>query len=292
MGRTLPAILKRSGHSMSKLATSFHEKRLELRERHINYAEFPNSGPPLLLIHGISGRWQDWETVVDGFSANWHIFAVDLRGHGESSWVTGEYHWRYYASDQADFIEQVIGEPSFVVGHSLGGATALGLNAQRSDLVRAVVYEDPPLFLRQVWQDNSFRNEFAMLLEELETNPDHARMAGFLRELHPEYDEARRDERAEKLLKMDPDVFRSTISGRARANWRTEDLLVNAESPGLLLQAEPELGAALHDEESERALELLPDAEYEKWDDSGHGMHASFPERFVTRVDRFFANHH
>ena len=265
------------------------ESRLELGGRHINYVEGPTSGPPLLLIHGISGRWKDWDSVSDAFSADWHVFAVDLRGHGKSSRTPDGYHWRLYAHDQIEFIERIIGEPAFVIGHSLGASTALGLTAERSDLVRAAVYEDPPLFVQRRWEGNQFRSGFAVTLEVLDAKPDLQTLIDHVKETNPEYDDARCQDRAEKLMAMDPEVFRSTLSGRARANWRTEDLLKRAEAPGLLLQAEPSLGSALYDEEAAEAMELLPSAEFEKWDDSGHGMHNSFPERFVERVLRFFA---
>ena len=124
----------------------------------------------------------------------------------------------------------------------------------------------------------------------LDTKPDLQTLIAHVRETNPEYDDERCRERAEKYLQMDPEVFRSTLSGRARANWRSEDLLRKAHSPSLLLQAEPNLGSALYDEDAAEAMELLPVAEYEKWDDSGHGMHSSFPERFVNRVQRFFAD--
>ena len=265
------------------------ESKLQLGDRHINYAEGSNNGPPMLLIHGISGHWQDWDSVLPFFTSDWQAYAVDLRGHGKSSWVNNDYHWRNYALDQVEFIERVVGEPVFVVGHSLGGATAVGLNALRSDLVRAAVYEDPPLFVHQRWEGNQFRISFTATLEVLDTKPGFDTIFAHVRETNPDLDDDYCRNRAEKLIAMDPDVFRSTLSGRARANWRSEDLLQRAKAPGLLLQAEPSLGSALNDEEAEKAMKLLPQAEFEKWDDSGHGMHSSFPERFVERVSRFFS---
>ena len=269
--------------------TDLVEKTASIDDRQINYVEGPDSGSSLLFIHGISGRWSDWDSVVDAFANEWHVYAVDLRGHGKSSWVENGYHWRNYALDQVAFVERVIQEPAFVVGHSLGGVTALGLTAERSDLVRAVVYEDPPLFVHQRWEGNEFRNSFAATLEVLETGPDFETLVAHIKESNPEYDDDRCRDRAEKLMAMDPDVFRSTLSGRSRANWRSEDLLQCAKSPGLLLQAEPSRGSALFDDEAAKAMEFLPDGEYEKWDDSGHGMHSSFPERFSERGQRFFS---
>ena len=168
-----------------------------------------------------------------------------LRGHGKSSWTSEGYHWRLYAEDQVEFIEKVIGEPAHVVGHSLGGATALGLNALRSDLVRAAVYEDPPLFVHRRWEFNHFRNAFTATLEVLDSKPDFQTLVDHVKETRPESDDEQCRDRAEKYMLMDPEVFRSTLNGRARANWRSEDLLKKAQSPSLLLQAEPDLGSAL-----------------------------------------------
>lgn len=267
------------------------EKQLYIDSRVINYAEGPDNGPPMLLIHGISGRWQDWESVIPIFADEWRIYSVDLRGHGKSSWVPDGYHWRNYALDQVRFIEDVIQESAYIIGHSLGGSTALGLCAERSDLVLAAIFEDPPLFVHKRWNGNEFRSAFEATLEVLETDPDMDILIESLREMQPDHDDLYYQQRAEKLLAMDPDVYRSTISGRSRVRWRSEDLLPKATCPVLLLQAEPSKGAALWDEEAAEAMMLLPDAEYEKWEDSGHGMHVSYPDRFVERANRFFNKH-
>ena len=201
------------------------ESKLQLGDRHINYAEGPNNGPPMLLN-------TRYKRPLAGLGLGFAIFPppigrstrVDLRGHGKSSWVNNDYHWRNYALDQVEFIERVVGEPVFVVGHSLGGATAVGLNALRSDLVRAAVYEDPPLFVHQRWEGNQFRISFTATLEVLDTKPDFDTVLAHVRETNPDLDDDYCRKRAEKLIAMDPDVFRSTLSGRARANWRSEDL--------------------------------------------------------------------
>jgi pimeloyl-ACP methyl ester carboxylesterase len=54
------------------------------------------------------------------------------------------------------------------------------------------------------------------------------------------------------------------------------------------MQAEPSLGGALRDEEARHAMSLLPEAQFVKWADSGHGMHSAFPDRFAEQVEVFF----
>ncbi|MFY9662418.1 MAG: alpha/beta fold hydrolase, partial [Terriglobales bacterium] len=57
----------------------------------LNYAEGPAAGPPLVLLHGLGRRWQVFLPLIPALSMRWHIFAVDLRGHGKSSRVSRGY---------------------------------------------------------------------------------------------------------------------------------------------------------------------------------------------------------
>ena len=50
--------------------------------RIINYGEVKNDKPALLLIHGQMSIWQDYALVLPALSENWHIYAVDVYGHG------------------------------------------------------------------------------------------------------------------------------------------------------------------------------------------------------------------
>lgn len=61
------------------------EKQVTLPNgRTINYGEVENDKPALLLIHGQMSVWEDYALVMPELSKNWHIYAVDVYGHGES----------------------------------------------------------------------------------------------------------------------------------------------------------------------------------------------------------------
>ncbi len=55
----------------------------------INYAEVGLSGQPLVLLHGGSARWQSSLPIIPELSQRWHVFALDLRGHGKLGRVAG-----------------------------------------------------------------------------------------------------------------------------------------------------------------------------------------------------------
>ena len=112
----------------------------------INYGEVANDKPALLLIHGQSGLWEDYALVMPELSRNWHIYAIDVYGHGESSHDESLYYIDVNGNDIITFINKVIGEPTVVSGHSNGALTAAYIAAYGGKNVAGAVLEDPPVF--------------------------------------------------------------------------------------------------------------------------------------------------
>ena len=129
------------------MRAGFVEKQVTLDDGTIlNYAEGPDNGPALLLIHGQMVSWEDYADVLPALSGYYHIFAVDVHGHGKSSKDPEKYSAEAIGKDLAWFLENVIGEPVVVSGHSSGGLLTAWLAANAPENVRGVVLEDPPFF--------------------------------------------------------------------------------------------------------------------------------------------------
>lgn len=125
----------------------FTEKQAELPDGSIiNYAEGPDNGEALLLIHGQTGAWDDYTMVLPELSKNWHVFAVDCYGHGESSHEVGKYYLKENGDDFIWFADNVIKENTVVSGHSSGGLLAAYVAAYGGDRIVGAVLEDPPVF--------------------------------------------------------------------------------------------------------------------------------------------------
>ena len=112
----------------------------------INYGEVPNDKPALLLIHGQMSIWEDYALVMPELRKNWHIYAVDVYGHGESSHDESLYYIDVNGDDIITFINEVIGEPTVVAGHSNGALTAAYIAAYGGENIAGAVLEDPPVF--------------------------------------------------------------------------------------------------------------------------------------------------
>ncbi len=120
----------------------FQEDRFDSAGVTLHYAEGPVAGPPLLLLHGVTRRWQDYVPLAPVLTARWRVIALDWRGHGKSSRAQ-QYRVVDYVNDALNLVRR-LGEPVVIYGHSLGALAACGVAAQVPDLVSGVVLEDPP----------------------------------------------------------------------------------------------------------------------------------------------------
>jgi pimeloyl-ACP methyl ester carboxylesterase len=141
----------------------YEEKQVDLDDGTvINYAEGPDNGPPLLLIHGQSMKWEDYSRVLPDLAKYYHVYAIDCYGHGKSSHDSSKYLASAIGKDLIWFIENVIGEETVISGHSSGGILAALVAANAPELVSGVVLEDPPFFSVEpeemqnafVWHEN------------------------------------------------------------------------------------------------------------------------------------------
>jgi len=80
---------------------TFHSSAVD-----INYVEGPANGPPLLLLHGITHRWQGFIQILPALTQNHHVYAPDFRGHGRSGRVHGAYRGEHFGSDVLAFIDR------------------------------------------------------------------------------------------------------------------------------------------------------------------------------------------
>ena len=99
------------------------------------------NGKPLVVLHGLFGSKRNWYSIAKRLARDRRVLAVDLRNHGDSPWDTA-HTYPDMAQDVARLIEQEAGGPADVVGHSMGGKTAMALSLLRPDLVDRLAVVD------------------------------------------------------------------------------------------------------------------------------------------------------
>ena len=259
----------------------FREATFDTGKVVLNYAEGPNSGPALVMLHGGSGRWQLYSGMLAELLEHCHVYAPDLRGHGKSSWVSWGYTIRDYVEDIAAFLREVSG-PAVLMGHSLGGIIAVAAAKARPNLVRALIVVDAPLdaaswgqFLRKArgqlaaWRAVSGGTHPVEEIERLLGDAPEGKST--LREIFGEGSPIIH-ELAERLYFHDPDMLGMLMEDyeNVAAGYDMETVLPAIHCPVLLIQADPSVGGVLTDEEVQRALTLLPDPTHMRFSGMGH----------------------
>lgn len=109
----------------------------------LHVEEWGNGSDACILLHGFGEGAYIWNSFAPSIAKLFRTLAIDLRGHGDSSWDTkGEYHVERYAADVLNAID-ILGVKRFVlVGHSLGGETAIRIAAARPESIIGLVIVD------------------------------------------------------------------------------------------------------------------------------------------------------
>ena len=161
------------------------EKQITLPSGNIiNYGEVKNDKPALLLIHGQMGIWEDYALVLPELSKKWHIYAVDVYGHGDSSHDESLYYIDVNGDDLIWFIDHVIGAPTVVCGHSNGALTAAYIAAYGGRNIVGAVLEDPPVFSTEGegWEESfAYLDTYSVLHDYDESDHSECWEAYYLR---------------------------------------------------------------------------------------------------------------
>lgn len=161
------------------------EKQITLPSGNIiNYGEVKNDKPALLLIHGQMGMWEDYALVLPELSKKWHIYAVDVYGHGDSSHDESLYYIDVNGDDLIWFIDHVIGAPTVVCGHSNGALTAAYIAAYGGRNIVGAVLEDPPVFSTEGegWEESfAYLDTYSVLHDYDESDHSECWEAYYLR---------------------------------------------------------------------------------------------------------------
>jgi len=276
---------------------TFHAENLAL-----NYAEGLPNGAPLVLLHGLGRRWQVFLPLIPALSLRWHIFAVDLRGHGKSAHVPRGYRGSEYGEDVARLLCECVPGPAVLFGHSLGGMLGMWLACRHPELVRALILGDNTIVTGRGHRNPMYAALFAGLR-------DVARRGGSLEtvaqgigkivlpvpgtdesvSIHelPGNDEAYLLSWARCVQQADPEVYDMTLDGSALEGWDGETLLRGISCPTLLLQANPQLGGLMSDADVSLATRLLAHHTHVRFRNLGHALFIQQPEPVLRAVTNF-----
>jgi len=307
----------------------FVEKTVQIGQVKLNYAEGPNNGPPLLLLHAQMMDWYNYSRVLPSLSRSFHVFAVDYHGHGKTVSPVESLNANAIGNDLSRFIATIIREPAYVAGNSSGGLLTVWLAANRPEQVKAVILEDPPLFSAEyprVKTTSAYKSFVTchnyisegrkddFLIYWLQSNAAFVEKHAGKKALPMIVSSIQTYKKANPGKPVEihylPAMIRLFISGMScfdphfgdafyDGGWNKQfdhaEALKKIKCPVLLLQANFEvredgiLDGAMTREDADRAVSLIANVKYKKVNAS-HVIHLDKPALFIQVVDSFFLN--
>lgn len=268
--------------------TAFQEKYFKTDHLQLNYAEGPSAGPPLVVLHGGTVHWRFMMPVLPLLARRWHVYAVDMRGHGLSGRSPGHYHLTDFAGDLVAFAQQKIQEPAVFLGFSWGGLVALHAAGQVP--ARALILESPPLDLhRRKLHESPVRDYFERVRQAIRTVESQEALIDLLQANGLARDSGAAREWAQAFSRLDPRYVDSLLDGSALSGLDFKQILQAVASPTLLLLA----GArkrTLSEEDIRFARENIQHLHVVEIEEAENAIHHSHPQQMAAQVDQFFSS--
>ncbi len=109
----------------------------------MHYEEAGAGPATLLLVHGWTGTWRDWQPVFDRVPPGFRAVALDLRGAGETDKPASGYTIEQYAEDVHRAVGALGLTDIVIVGHSMGGTISYQYAITHGDDLRGAVFCAP-----------------------------------------------------------------------------------------------------------------------------------------------------
>jgi pimeloyl-ACP methyl ester carboxylesterase len=265
--------------------TGYRDGTADANGVRFHYLEWGDAGsPPMVLLHGLTGHAHTWDHMAPQFAERYHVFALDERGHGDTSHPD-----TYTTQDFVDDLEAMRehwGLDRFIlVGLSMGGHNSIAYATQHPERVsHAVIIDIPPRLDPPSWPNWAEVKKLAESghprFEDLEAAVAANRVG------NPIAPDENLRYRTEWNLKPDGDgglIHRH--DHRVAAYWKPADL--TDVLPGLsmpVLLARGGLTNVYPMNIARQMLEAIPDAELVQVDDSGHSIPTDRPEKLTPLI--------
>jgi pimeloyl-ACP methyl ester carboxylesterase len=106
----------------------------------LNYKKL-GEGEPLVILHGLFGMLDNWFSLGKKFAENYSVYLIDLRNHGQSP-HNADWNYKVMSDDLLEFFNEQNIEKANIIGHSMGGKTAMYFAGENSERVKRLVVVD------------------------------------------------------------------------------------------------------------------------------------------------------
>ena len=249
----------------------------------LHYREY-GAGPAVIILHGLFGSLNNWHSHASRWGEFFHVFALDQRNHGGSPHAS-EMNYGAMAGDVREFVADHYLSPVSLVGHSMGGKTAMQFALDyHGDVRKLVVIDIRPQ------GDVPLHDHIIAALQNVDFGAVRSR-EDVLRMLSQGVpDEAERQFLATNLRRLENGTYAWKMNLAAIADHYAEligPLTGNGQFKGPTLFIAGETSSYIAADDRPGILEQFPRAQFQIIPGAGHWVHADSPELFRQAVMEF-----
>ncbi|MFC3879063.1 alpha/beta fold hydrolase [Algoriphagus namhaensis] len=241
------------------------------------------SGPPLVILHGLFGSADNWFSIARELQESFTLYLVDQRNHGDSP-QSDEWNYQVMAEDLLELLDDEGLSSVYLMGHSMGGKTAMNFALEYPDRVAKLIVADIAPRYYPVHHQSILKGLNSLPLGELQS----------------------RKEADEKLAEFIPEAgirqFLLKSLGRDESGfvWKINLPVItkNIEEVGQALESEEKFeGKTLFlagaksdyvtDADCEDIYSFFPNYQLIKVPNAGHWLHAEQPTAVIREIKNF-----
>jgi N-formylmaleamate deformylase len=245
----------------------------------IHYLRTGGGGPPLVLLHGLTGNGACWSPLARSLEGDFDVVMPDARGHGKSSAPLHGYRYDDHAGDVVGLIRGLRLAAPVLLGHSMGGMTAAVAASEIGDDISGVILADPTFLSLERQREVCDSDVAEQHRRLLSLSKDEALAEARARHPH------RPSEIVELLAEARLQTRMSAFDVLTPPNPDYQQLVSTVCVPILLVIGD--VGAVVSLETARELQRLNPRLRVEQIRNAGHGLPYDQPERFEALVRSF-----
>jgi pimeloyl-ACP methyl ester carboxylesterase len=242
----------------------------------LHYREM-GEGEPLMILHGLFGFSDNWQTHGKKLSEYYRVILVDLRNHGHSDW-SEKFSYEIMADDVKELCDELNLSDLILLGHSMGGKVAINFAQKHEDLLKKLIVVDMGTKGYPMHHDHILQGIHSVKLEGVSSR----------RKAAEQMNEFIESEGIKQFLLKN--LF---WKEKGKFAWRMNVDVLEREMPNILGQMTDdevmtptlfirgELSNYILDEDIEDLENQFPDSEFATVANAGHWVHAEAPGEFI-----------
>ncbi len=246
----------------------------------LHYREI-GEGKPFVILHGLFGFSDNWQTHGKRLSEYFRVIMVDLRNHGHSDW-SDEFSYELMAADLKELFDDLKLEDTILLGHSMGGKVSMKFAQLYPELLEKLIVVDMGIKLYP---------------------PHHQQILAGLNSLDLTAIQNRSEAEAHLSKYIDSDGVKQFLLKniywieKGKMAWRMNIPVLEREMDNILAPLDSTIECFTHtlfirggmsnyilDDDITDLESAFPDSELITIENAGHWVHAEQPDEFVDAV--------